>query len=416
MDTLDVHALGTSGAGKTVFMAAMYERTRLRRADSAFYLRTPHSASLDLNAVFNRVADPDGDWPEASQDIREWEFTVTVPAAQEDVPALALRYLDYPGGILTNPHTGGDERVDTLVDRLTSANGLLVLLDGQALLANLRGEPRARRYLDVDLAAVLEVAQRSRCPIHFVVTKWDLVAPEFELTAVRDLLVADENFSDLLAAKKATIPAPMRLLPVSAVGTGFAQAMPDGRMAKSGEPARPQGVELPLAAVLPDFMQFAHAEIARRADDLDNTEVRPSKVMAAVNRPDAAAKVGAVLAMLVQRVAPVVAQRVLGNNPGLAHLLTSKPDTVANALTGLADRVLAAGVERERLSRARRIEQLHLRRRAVASTREAFELVERQCVAALADLEVAHPESVLAGGIAAFLREHPVPDSPVPQP
>lgn len=406
MDVLDVHALGPSGAGKTVLMAGVYNRLHLRRADLTFYLRSDHRTSLDLNAVFNRVADPDGSWPEASQDIREWDFTVTVPTATDEVDALRVRYLDYPGGVLTNPNAAADSRIQELVDQLGRAHGLLVLLDGMAMRDILRDDPAGRRYLRTDLTSSLEIAQRSRCPIHFVVTKWDLLHGEFELAALRDRLLAEENIADLLAVKRHTVPATIRLIPVSSVGTGFAELMPDGRMRKTGRPARPEGVEIPLMAVLPDFMQFAHAELTRRESELDQPSPQGmDKWLAAAAAPGTTTKLGVVAARLLQRYGPSLGGKVLRNNPGLAALLVADPDGLAERITGFADRMIAARTERRRAGRDASIAALHQQRMQITTAREAFALLEQQFAGSLDDFEQRHPASVLVGGTAGLFTD-----------
>ena len=78
MRTFTIHALGPSGSGKTVFMSSLYTRLRLRRPDLAFYLKSDHDSSLYLNSVYNKVANPTEEWPEASQTVQEWNFTTCV--------------------------------------------------------------------------------------------------------------------------------------------------------------------------------------------------------------------------------------------------------------------------------------------------------------------------------------------------
>ncbi|MGH3586181.1 MAG: hypothetical protein ACRDQ0_07630, partial [Pseudonocardia sp.] len=262
--TFEIHALGPSGSGKTVLMASLYQRLRLRRPELAFYLRSDPDTSVHLNAVFNRIVDPDQEWPEASQGIEAWNFTACVPSPAGDFEPVSFRYLDYPGGVLTDPRGAHDATISTLVSSLRSANALLILLDGQAMVSVVEGGQRGRRYLDFEITSSLEIAQQSRCPVHFVVTKWDLVEGRCTLAQIRDALLRDDNVGDLVRSKAEDAPTTIRLIPVSAVGPGFAELLPDGRMRKTGAPARPERVELPLLAVVPDFLQFAYAEIEDR--------------------------------------------------------------------------------------------------------------------------------------------------------
>jgi hypothetical protein len=195
--TFEIHALGPSGSGKTVLMASLYQRLRLRRPELAFYLRSDPDTSVHLNAVFNRIVDPDQEWPEASQGIEAWNFTACVPSPAGDFEPVSFRYLDYPGGVLTDPRGAHDATISALVSSLRSANALLILLDGQAMVSVVEGEQRGRRYLDFEITSSLEIAQQSRCPVHFVVTKWDLVEGRCTLDQIREALLRDDNVGDL---------------------------------------------------------------------------------------------------------------------------------------------------------------------------------------------------------------------------
>ena len=77
---INVHAVGPSGAGKTVFMSAIYRQLRFKGSDNGFYLKTDHATSVHMNSVFNSVANPEDEWPAGTKAPSEWEFSVTVPA------------------------------------------------------------------------------------------------------------------------------------------------------------------------------------------------------------------------------------------------------------------------------------------------------------------------------------------------
>lgn len=382
--TFEIHALGPSGSGKTVFLASLYHRLRIRRPELAFYLKSDHDSSAYLNAVHNRISDLDGGWPEASQGVQEWQFTTCVQSAAGDFEPLRFRYLDYPGGVLTNPRAARDPAIRSLTDRLRSANALLVLLDGEAVEALLAGDPRGRRYLSFDMTSSLEIAQQSRCPVHFVVTKWDLLAHRYNLTQVRDALLADENLHDLVAAKVQDTGATIRLFPVSAVGAQFAQPHADGGMRKMGGALRPHNVELPMLSVLPDFMQFAHEEIARRAATLGGPA--PSTGTPAAG-PTATRMTGAALRLAVTRGHP---------------LLALIPPKVFDDAVGYATRLLAARRQGDGADPDAEAQRLMAARHTVDSEQSALELVERQCAQIVSRFETDHPASVLGGGLKAF--------------
>jgi hypothetical protein len=101
--TINVHALGQSGSGKTVFMAAMYPQLRIKRGEADFYLKTDHATSVHMNSVFNAVSNPQEECSASTRVASEWEFGLTVLTPADDFGPLKIRYLDYPGLILTAP-------------------------------------------------------------------------------------------------------------------------------------------------------------------------------------------------------------------------------------------------------------------------------------------------------------------------
>ena len=403
MNTLEIQMLGPSGAGKTVFMSSLYSRLRLRRPENTFYLRTDIETSLGLNAIYNKVVVPTGAWPVGTQVSRNWDFGVAVPTATDDLEPLRVRYTDYAGGILTESVMAAKVENGQVLQKLRSAHGLLVLLDGVAVGELARGEAAGFAYFARDLATSFEIAQQSNCPVHFVVTKWDLLEPEFSLGAVRNALFGNDDFAALVTAKASTSRAPIRLIPVSSVGSGFARRLPSGEMQKTGAPARPLNVEIPLVAVLPDFMQFAHEQLSRSEADLDQLPQQLSPLAKLLGLLGGTAGEPSQLtdaASGVLRTAlPTAARRLLRRNPLLAEVVAGNTEAVADALTGCADRLLHAAEERVSGDRAAFQADLQRKRLAVRDMRDAYELIERQFAAILADFESANPESVIAAGI-----------------
>jgi hypothetical protein len=396
-------------------MAGIYSRLRLRRPDLSFYLKTDHESSLQLNAIYNKVANPAEPWPEASQTVNEWRFVTTVPSPAGDFEPLQFAYLDYPGGVLTNPRATQDENIKQLIERLRSANALLVLLDGQALLSLLRDERPGQRYMQFDLISSLEIAQQSRCPVHFAITKWDLLQEQYTLSDVRLRLMEDENFANLIQAKSQDMPGSIRLIPVSAVGFGFAQLQPSGEMKKVGTGPRPWQVEYPLAAVLPDFFHFAFEELKAKQSDLD--EMKQTQLIQRWLDPSSKSKVKAILRGALQKTMPVLQQELRQRSPALGGLLALDSGWTIDSVLDFADRLVANRAARAATTRQ---EELLRTRERVASDQAALDLLERQCEQLISDFEIANPESVLAGGLeqfvpdvdwAASLRSAPAPPS-----
>lgn len=114
-------------------------------------------------------------------------------------------------------------------------------------------------------------------PVHFVISKWDIVEQHYSLDQIRDQLLQIDEFKNLVKFRNQS-GSPVRLIPVSAVGRGFAIAKPDGSMEKTGEFPKPFQVEVPLACILPDEIQKMMKElIEKRESELKTPiEVKPN--------------------------------------------------------------------------------------------------------------------------------------------
>jgi hypothetical protein len=111
--------------------------------------------------------------------------------------------------------------------------------------------------------------QSAKCPIHLVVTKWDLVRDfgepddaddEFRLGRVIDALLQYEHIRALVYVYSSRQI--VRLIPVSAVGSDFVQLDTDGKVVKRADGhMRPTNVEVPLCAVLPDLFRQVESSL-----------------------------------------------------------------------------------------------------------------------------------------------------------
>lgn len=396
MRTVNIHALGPSGSGKTVFMAAMYRQLRFKREHTDFYLSTDHATAVHMNSVYNAVANPQDDWPMSTRVPSEWDFSLTVSTHDGDFEALKMKYLDYPGATLTAPRAAEDEKFQKVIEQLKSAHALLVLLDGAGVLACLRGLPQGRRFLDFELSRSLEIVQQNRCPVHFVVTKWDLLESEHTLGEVHDLLLGDETFSDLVRGR-ADIPAgPMRLIPVSSVGTGFAAMQPDGQMRKLGPAPRPDKVDLPFCSVLPDVTAHLYAELQTTEQSLLSKVQR----QVAISRTDASPGQGGLARAkeIARRVlASQLTKQLIARNPSLAALLPANADDLANALFFIYEEVSRRALALTEKRRATDATEVAALRAGVHDQLSALQLVQAQFQEILAQFERDYPESLLTG-------------------
>ncbi|MFM7600988.1 MAG: hypothetical protein ACKO7R_07305, partial [Pseudanabaena sp.] len=134
--------------------------------------------------------------------------------------------------------------------KFKEASALLGLLDGQKICSLLRNERIGKIWALNDLRNMIDVIQGSDKPVHFVISKWDIVEQHYSLDQIRDQLLQIDEFKNLVKFRNQS-GSPVRLIPVSAVGRCFAIAKPDGSMEKTGEFPKPFQVEVPLACILP---------------------------------------------------------------------------------------------------------------------------------------------------------------------
>ena len=183
--------------------------------------------------------------------------------------------MDYAGGRITDESEEEDREFE---DKLKHADTLLGLLDGQRIRALMRNEQLGLLWAISDLPNMLTVMQRSVKPVHFVISKWDVLDGEYSLKEIRDRLLQIDEFKNLVNLRNQA-GSPIRLIPVSAVGKGFAKLQPDGSMVKSlTSLPHPFQVEVPLACVLPDMIQVHLEELIQKRQQELNTplEIKPN--------------------------------------------------------------------------------------------------------------------------------------------
>lgn len=270
--------LGPSGSGKTVFLSSLYKKLSTQ-SDLGFFLQVDTDEKRKrLNNIYTQVA-ADEKWPAGTRysEVSEWTFTCRVqnPSDLSIYDACSFTYLDYAGGRITDEADEEDGRSD-FSDRFKTADALLGLLDGQKLCALARKEKLGKVWAVNDLRNMLDVMQGSRNPIHFVISKWDVVEQSYTLEQIRDQLLEIDEFKNLVKLRNQA-GSPVRLIPVSAVGKGFAIAQADGSMKKTGELPKPFQVEVPLACILPDMIQAKIEKLVeKRKSELETPiEVKP---------------------------------------------------------------------------------------------------------------------------------------------
>ncbi|MBD2682541.1 MULTISPECIES: hypothetical protein [Nostoc] len=252
MDNYNVIMIGPSGAGKTVFLASMYKLLSIQRGYTSFFLEVDPEQRKLLNDKYTQIAGP-GEWPAPTQfrEISEWYFRVCIENDSfQKFPAFQFTYLDYAGERIVDTRSN-EESVSDFEIKLKNADAILGILDGRKILSLMGDEDDGQVFVLRELANILQIIQQTQSPIHFVLSKWDLLNGKYTLKEIRDRLMDNDDFRELV--KKRGQKVPIRLIPVSSVGMGFAELQPDGEMRKiRGAQAKPFQVEIPIACVLPD--------------------------------------------------------------------------------------------------------------------------------------------------------------------
>lgn len=272
MKRYTVIVLGARGSGKTVYLASLFRKLAVA-GEYGFFLGSSAYQRTQLNAVYNKIVTGE-EWPDATQfhDISEWEFTCKVVAPSSRIyDAFEIVYLDYSGGRITD--VTSKEESSKFEARLNSADCLLGLIDGQKLYDYMKGIDKGGRFQHIELASILEILNQSSNPVHIVISKWDLLEGQFELKQIRDKLLLDPLFRNLVQTKS-RLRTPIRLIPVSSVGSGFAVREADGQMRKvPGATPTPFQVEMPFALVLPDKIKAELERILREKEKISSTPV-----------------------------------------------------------------------------------------------------------------------------------------------
>jgi hypothetical protein len=278
MNNYSIIMLGPSGSGKTVFLASLYKKLSTQ-SELGFFLQIDSAEKRKrLNNIYTQIA-VDEKWPTGTRysEVSEWTFTCKVQAQDLSIyDACSFTYLDYAGGRITE-EADEEDGISKFGDRFEKADALLGLLDGQQLCALMRKERLGTVWAVKDLRNMIDVMQGSQKPVHFIISKWDVVAQSYTLEQIRDRLLEIDEFQNLVRLRN-NAGSPVRLIPISAVGKGFAIPQPDGSMKKTGEMPKPFQVEVPLACILPDMIQaMIQRLIEEQKSQLEkNIEVKPN--------------------------------------------------------------------------------------------------------------------------------------------
>jgi hypothetical protein len=271
--TFKVVALGLAGSGKTVLLGSMFHKLNFPMQGRSYYLETHADQQLALSGIYRTLSDTDQGWPRATRvsECTEYLFDcIAIDADRRRQHVLSLSYLDYAGDLLENAQDAGRDAFAQLNSHIFSAQTLLGMLDGQYLVQLLRNEPAGHNYFEFEVRTMIGLLQKARCPIHLVISKWDLVRDFGEPDGADDAIRLEQavralkRFDHFNGLVDSSVGRLVRIIPVSAVGPVFAQMDSTGTVVKRRDgQVHPRNVEVPLCAVVPDLFR----QVERQLDD-----------------------------------------------------------------------------------------------------------------------------------------------------
>ncbi|MCW2941120.1 MAG: hypothetical protein JWN00_4105 [Actinomycetia bacterium] len=356
--TFRVVALGHQGSGKTLLLASMYHTLRVP-ADQCYFLTAAYDDVVRLNQWFDQMANTASqDWPHSTtaSQSRMFDFTVKTRTTGILSTIMHLNYLEYAGELLTQLNDSGGAAKDHLFATIRSADALVGVIDGYSIRQFLDGHPMGAVRLAETLNALVPAIIEASCPVNFVITKWDLLADldpdeNRRLSIVRNLLTSNPQFRALVSLH--SVGRVVRLIPVSAVGPGFARIGNGGIVKMPGAEVRPTNVDIPLSAVVPDLFEQIEGRLDHQHRAALHAEVRKRMFMDPV---EAVASLSAFATQVAGRVVmaafggPVA---VVGDSL-LGLFLDSRTDGTRDRQTSLDRQLSAAEEEMDQIHRARR--------------------------------------------------------------
>lgn len=260
MQNYNIITLGPSGSGKTVFLASLFKAFSTQGKFGFSLEIQDRNKRMALNKIYADLTTGEK-WPSGTRKSSEWVLTSYVKSSgSSKIPACKITYIDYKGGLITD--LSEDEKTYSDYDDLElytkEADAVLAILDGQKLLSFLEDHELSNnsvlRWLNEDLPNLIQMVDECNkyTPVHFVITKWDLIEGDYSLVDVKKRLLDTVcEFKNVVENRK-KVGSPIRLIPVSSLGKGFAALQPDGQMKKISVNPHPVNVEFPLAFALTD--------------------------------------------------------------------------------------------------------------------------------------------------------------------
>ncbi|NET65305.1 MAG: hypothetical protein F6K63_13320 [Moorea sp. SIO1G6] len=258
MKNYNILTLGASGAGKTVFLASIFKQLSIQGREGFFLEVSKDQQEKELRKIYSEII-AEGDWPQTTREITDWEFICCVNNPNlENFPVCKFTYIDYPGGLITDILKNEKNYFD-FQTKVPNADAVLAIIDGLKLFKFMEDKdlikPDVNKWLQKDLTMIMKLVFKCKkdTPVHFIISKWDLLESRYKLSELRERLLEKVPEFKAVIQNRVNAGCPVRLIPVSSIGSDFATLQPDGTMKKNpGAIPKPFQLEIPIACVLID--------------------------------------------------------------------------------------------------------------------------------------------------------------------
>ena len=278
MKNYKIITLGTSGAGKTVFLASLFKRLSTQ-GEMGFFIQVPDSQKAkELNKVYTEIVTREA-WPAGTRNVSEWTFTCSVKNLELDnYQVCQFTYIDYAGGLLTDMDEEDEDSSFNFHEEVPNADAILAIIDGLKVYKFMEDQSLSNRdvliWLNRDLPHIMQLVDKcgKETPVHFIITKWDLLIGKYSLSDVLSrLLEKAPEFKDVVRSREKA-GCPIRIIPTSSIGEDFAVLQSDGSMKKNaGAIPTPFQVEVPLACVLIDRVKAYMNTVTRGKETINQS-------------------------------------------------------------------------------------------------------------------------------------------------
>jgi hypothetical protein len=256
----------------------------------SYYVDTNARDRLFLNNLYKEVSDTARPWPRATgrstAETKEYRFDCVGLDRQGRQHTVAqISYLDFAGVLLEDDVDVNGDSFAMLSDAIKHASALLVLIDGRRVRQLLDNDPEGNNHFKFTLPPTLGFAQSVGCPVHMVLTKWDLIQSFPPLQAIDDPTRLERVVDALMEFPQVKGLVDMRgpgqtvrIIPVSSVGRGFVEIDDQGRVVKKPDATlRPTNIAAPVAAVVPDFFKRVEVTLGPQTREKLDEEVSGSQ-------------------------------------------------------------------------------------------------------------------------------------------